>query len=377
MAVRRLAPLATLLLILAACDALPGAAKGVDEATRRELEVVLQNRAAGLLTGDQERFQRSIDLARPAFRRCQNELFESAAGAAPFGSGATSVVRLDRFGDAYVRAYVDEGGFGIARRYFRRDGGRWLLSEPTDAEIGAEKTRTVDGLTVEYRAADEDVVETIAREGVATREFLRPLAPRPSALGFRLRLYPTAESVGVTQGCFAVISVGERDDPYLRLYSFWLAPSLKEVSDDTRRNFRREGLRWVQKEYVPGFTARVLHASWWAAEGWLTNALDAEEVPGILRATLCRGQIFDLAQLSEGPTPDIQFFGPQVGAVLYAEAGSMVEYAIATYGARAYWDFLAAHADTLDPKVLYPKAFGVSGERFFAEWQAWAKKKVC
>jgi hypothetical protein len=78
----------------------------------------------------------------------------------------------------------------------------------------------------------------------------------------------------------------------------------------------------------------------------------------------------------DGPDADPNVT-PERVVQLYAYANTMVEYLYATFRKDAYWDFLAAYKDTVDPQLTYPKVLGVTPSQFYAGWLAFAKKKYC
>ena len=382
---RRLLLAATLVaLVLGSCAPAgtpPGAsAAGVEKATitastKGELEAVLQKRLDALQRRDLAAYQSTYDLTRPALRRCQGEEFQI---------GGTSLARparllkVEPYQDIYVRAYVDEGRLGIARRYFRRDEGRWIQTEPKNSELGPEKKKTVDGVQMEYWTIDEDVIDLIGQEFLAAQDFLKKNAPPlRTTIKFGFRVYPTRELIGITAGCPFLGRGGDADDPIIRLWGIWLAPSLTEVSADMRDTIQHEGLHGLQLQFQPGIFARLFDISWWLVEGWPDHVAGPHKRDSRLRQVLCGSQPFTFKQLSAGPQRDDPTLPPEVTGFYYAYAASMVDYVLTTYGADTYWALVAAHVDTVDTKIIYPKVFKKTGEEFFAAWQAWAKKKYC
>jgi hypothetical protein len=107
---------------------------------------VLQRRRAALAGKDLKGFQATVDLTRPAFRRCQHETFDSAARQG-FAAVSTNVVKVEPYRESYVRAYIDMGSSGIERVYFRREGLMKMSSDgwgtrPQRREISSRRTRT-------------------------------------------------------------------------------------------------------------------------------------------------------------------------------------------------------------------------------------------
>lgn len=57
----------------------------INESSKSEISAVLQRRHAALAGKDLQAFQATVDLTRPAFRRCQHETFDIAGAAGARG----------------------------------------------------------------------------------------------------------------------------------------------------------------------------------------------------------------------------------------------------------------------------------------------------
>ena len=82
-------------------------------------------------------------------------------------------MRVEPYGGVYARAWVDSGQGperGLTRMYFRMVDGRWVQSEPTSDEVGAEKKTTIDGIDIDYWEIDADVVEAMRQGTQAARD---------------------------------------------------------------------------------------------------------------------------------------------------------------------------------------------------------------
>ena len=91
--------------------------------TASQLVAVMNAWQAALSTKDLTGFQATIDLTRPAFRRCQAETFDIASRQ-PFTTFEVRIPKVEPYLDTYVRAYVGDDVNGYARMYFRREAGR-------------------------------------------------------------------------------------------------------------------------------------------------------------------------------------------------------------------------------------------------------------
>jgi len=378
------ASLALALAVLAGCTAPPAvepspsaaspspAAVQITSSTSAEIESVIAERLRAMGAKDLTAFQATVDLTRPAFRRCQQETFDSAARQG-FAAGPTKVVKVEVFGGTYIRAYLDDGGHGIERVYFRRNNDRWVLTEPKAEELGGERSKVVDGVRVEYWAIDEDIAEFVGRESAATREFLMPLANGPIRDPYFVKLIPTRETAGIV-ACGFIGFANTRDPhaPFIGLWRVWLAPSLDRVSDYQQAVLRHEGLHYLQDQFSHSITLRL---DWWLAEGWPDYIAKSRSRGEIVRA-VCASSVPTLKRIIDGiPTePDTP---SELTSQYYAQANSMVEFVYATYGAQSYWDLVALYKDNVDYRVNYPKIFKVEADVFYQQWLAFAKKKYC
>jgi hypothetical protein len=371
------------LALVTACTAVPSSAVTpsaspppakveITASTPAELEAVMKERLRALQAKDLPAFQATVDLTRLAFRRCEQETFDTAArqGAA---AGPTRVVKVEPYGDGYVRAYVEDGSHGIERIYFRRDRDRWILTEPRAGELGGERSQVVDGIRVEYWGIDEDVVAFVGREAAATREFLTQQATVPIRDVYFVKLIPTRETAGIV-GCQFIAFANTRDEhaPFIGLWRLWLAPSLDRVSDYGQTVLRHEGLHYLQDQFSHGILVRL---DWWLIEGW-PDYIAMSRGRATIASAVCAPTVPTLKRIIDGvPTePDTP---PELTGVYYSLANSMIEFVYATYGAQSYWDLVALYKDNPDYRLTYPKIFRVEPDAFYQGWLAFAKKKYC
>jgi hypothetical protein len=378
---RALVGAATVLVLAASCvsdapapsgSASPTAiAVAVTDKTRADLQGVLIEREAALATKDLKRFQATIDVSRPAFRRCQQETFEIASRVGRSG-GPTHIVKAEAYGDTYVRAYLDDFQ-GLFRLYFRRDSDRWILTEPKADELRGERSKTVSGVRVDYWGIDEDVVDMVGAAAAETRDYIKPYANSPLKVPYFVKLIPTRETAGIV-GCNFTAFAQTRDEnaPQIGLWKTWYSEDLRSVSDWMLAVFHHEGLHYLQDQFIHKITIRL---DWWLIEGW-PDFIAQTSSRSAIRAALCTGTLPTLKRLIDGvPTePDTP---PELTSQYYALANTLVDYVYATKGAQAYWDLLTLYKDVPDYRVQYPKVFGVEPDAFYASWLAYAKRKYC
>jgi len=373
-----------LALVLAACSAPAPAAVSsgpepvtVTDRTASELVAVVSAWQTALGKKDLSGFQATIDLTRPAFRRCQAETFDIAARNG-FAPSEVKIVKVEPYLDRYARAYVGDDRNGYARMYFRTEGGKWIRSEPLDAELGGDRTKTVDGLQLSYYGIDDDVVDRYAASGNAARAFLQTQAAGHTATGqgFGLRIFPTRGAAGPQVGCgvggFHLTNVPT--DPFIRLFSNALSftPDLKAVTEATASIIRHEGLHWLQDQFIPGITARM---PFWLVEGW-PDYVGQSRSAATKTQVLCATPTPTYKQLEDGvlQTPETP---PELPGQYYSFANTMVEYVYKIGGPNAYWDLMTAYKAGVDAKVNLPNVLAVTPDAFYSGWLSWAKQTYC
>ena len=345
----------------------------INESTKSEISALLQKRQAALVGKDLQGFQATIDMTRPALRRCQQESFDVAARQGA-NSTAPVVGKVEVYAGTYVRAYVDDQGIGFARVYFKNAGSGWLLTEPKESELGGEKTKTVSGVDLSYWGIDDDIIDAFGRAGADARTFLLNLAVRAPTRPFALRLFPTRESAGLTAACSVAGSSfsAPTGDPFLRFYKYWVGADFVGPSDYQRAVLKHEGLHWLQEQTIAGINARM---DWWLVEGW-PDFIGESRTQGAKVDAICRAATPSFKQMVDGPNADPNVAPERIGQ-FYAYANTMVEYLYATFKKDVYWELMAAYKDTVDPQVNYPKVLNVAPAQFYEGWLAFAKKKYC
>ena len=378
-------PLIALVLVtLSACSTAAPAATSpsapekvtITDTTAGELLAVYNASQSALAKKDLTGFQATIDLTRAAYRRCQTEAFDLAArrGYAPVNA---RIANVEPYLGSYVRAYLGTDATGYSRVYFRRDGGKWIGTEPLATELGGDKSKTVDGLELSYYGIDDDVIDRYAASGIEARVFLLKQAEGRTQTGqaFALRVFPTRGAAGAI-GCNIAGSHASANpkDPFIRLYSnaLLLKADVSGVSEYTGSVIRHEGLHWLQDQFYPDITARL---PFWLVEGW-PDYIGRSRSSAAKRDTVCTTPAPTYKQLEDGAS-DAPDRPPELPGQYYAFANTMIEYLYKTDGPNAYWELMAAYKAGVDAKVNLPKVLGVTPEAFYAAWLAWAKPTYC
>jgi hypothetical protein len=384
MGMRRVLAVLALIALAACSTAAPPAASPsgpeavtITDKTAVELLTVYNASQTALAKKDLTGFQATIDLTRAAFRRCQTEAFDIAArqGYSPVDA---RIAKVEPYLTTYARAYLGSDANGYARVYFRREGGKWIRTEPLDAELGGDRSKTVDNLQLTYYGIDDDVIDKYAASGLEVRTFLLKQAEghTQTGQGFGLRIFPTRGAAGPNVSCstagFHLPNVPS--DPFIRLFSNALLfkPDVSGVTETTASIIRHEGLHWLQDQVSPSMTARM---PFWMVEGW-PDYIGQSRGTATKKNVLCNTPTPTYKQLEDGvlQTPETP---PELPGQYYSFANTMVEYVYKTYGTNAYWDLMTAYKAGVDAKVNLPKVLGVTPEAFYSSWLAWAKQSYC
>jgi hypothetical protein len=378
----RRATVALALALVACTSSVPPTPSGpekvaIADKTPAELVAVMNAWETAIGRKDLTGFQATIDLTRPAFRRCQSETFDIASrlGFTPF---EVKIAKVEPYLDTYARAYVGNDANGYSRTYFRRQSGKWILSEPLADELGGDRTKTVNGLQLSYYGIDDDVIDKYAASGSDARAFLLKQAEGHTSTGqaFGLRIFPTRGAAGPNVGCrvagFHLFNVPS--DPFIRLFVNALSfkPDLSAVTDSTSTYIRHEGLHWLQDQFIPGIGARM---PFWLVEGW-PDFIGQSRSIATKKNIVCNTPTPTYKQL-EDSVPDTPETPPELLGQYYAFANTMVEYLYKIGGPSAYWDLMTTYKAGVDAKVNLPKVIAVSPERFYAGWLVWAKHTYC
>ena len=349
----------------------------ITDKTAAELLAVYNASQTALTKKDLTGFQATIDLTRAAFRRCQTELFDIASrqGFSPIDA---KIAKVEPYLGSYARAYLGTDANGYSRLYFRRESGKWIRTEPLEAELGGDKSKTIDGLQLTYYGIDDDVIDKYAASGNEVRTFLVKQAEGRTTTGqaFGLRIFPTRGAAGpnVACGTAGFHLTNTPNDPFIRLFINALSfkPDLGSVTETTSSIIRHEGLHWLQDQFSPSITARM---PWWMVEGW-PDYIGQSRNATTKKNVVCNTPTPTYKQLEDGvlQTPETP---PELPGQYYSFANTMVEYVYKTYGPNAYWDLMTAYKAGVDAKVNLPKVLGVTPEAFYSAWLAWAKQTYC
>jgi hypothetical protein len=382
---RAIAVTMTAALLVAGCGSSQGNETGpVSGETVKQIEAVLRARADAMGKGNREAFLQTIDTSRPALRRTQLAHFEIPS----YRGGLNSTFKLsgvERY-RGYVRGFVEEtrdsnvfpGSFlttSYSRQYFRSDGGRWLVTEPTGDETGPEKQRTAPGVELTYWAMDEDVASVFLLELEEARRLALARSPRPQDITLKVAFVPTAELAG--PGWDAFIINGGGSGTRQLLYPMWPAfdQTRLRLETSTRLSVLYMALILVRDGIAPGVASRLL-LNRWLDWGWLHHATGFD-FSTTLKQSCVGVPIPTLKQLADGAPEVSAGVAPEVYGRFYSHAASMVAYMIEKYGNEAFWLLMSAFVQNASAATDFTSVLKTTPDDFYAAWLVWLKKKYC
>jgi hypothetical protein len=372
--------------ILTGCGSRQADERGsVGPDTVKKLEDLLHARADAMARGNRNAFLATIDTTRLAFRRIQLREFDYPSVRGTLDS--TFKISNAEWYRGYVRGFVEEtlegsffsgafnGGRAYYRHYFRNDGGKWILTEPTGDETGAQLKKVSGDVEIGYWALDEDVSNVLLTSLEDARRFAQAHARKPVTQKLVVTFVPTAELAGPVWDGF---SAGSNVVGSETLTPWWWAfdASRTRVSAYTEFTLRRSALAAVRESVVPQIWARLISDPW-LDDGWYSFAAGLD-VTLIVRQSCSGVAIPTLAELRAGVPPLGQ---PGVSPEAYgrygAYAAAMVEFLFDRYGPDAYWALMAAYVQNASAAVNFPKVLKVTLDEFYAGWLVWLKKEYC
>lgn len=373
-------------LLLTSCGSQQSDESGaVTPDTVKQLEDLLHARASAMAKGDRNAFLQTVDATRPTFRRIQLREFELPSARGTLNS-TFKISNAERY-RGYIRGFVEEtlegnafvgafnGGRAYARRYFRAEAGKWLLTEPTGDETGREKKLSAGDVEATYWEMDEDVAPVFLAALSEARGYAVPYSPKPQPLILHVSFVPTAELAGPGWDGFSRQG-GQR--PQRLFYPLWYAfdSTRTHLSAYAQYALRTDALDEVREGVAPGVAGR-LFTNRWLDHGWLDYASGLDMTVTLKQS--CAGvPIPSLQQLADG-APELGQPGvsPETHGRHYAFSASMVAYLYEKYGVDAFWRLMTAFVKNSSATSNFPAILQVTPDEFYASWLIWLKKKYC
>jgi hypothetical protein len=338
-----------------------------EEETAIQIAAVLNEYIVALRLHDLDRFQATIDTARPLFARCQDEIFQTYARTLRQPAYSFPVGKIEKY-RGYLRAYAYWAG-GWERLYFRRDDAGWKRSEPLIEEVGSSETRTYGTMPLEYWDIDADIADIVGNALADIRAFAVAQGGPPPENDFSVRVAPV-EGLGPRCGIAGQAqssTIRSRTTIVIRDPLF--AAGYAALADPTIATLEHEAMHWVQREYSRDALGAM---PWWMIEGWPEARAQRPLASEVTRA-YCSDPRLDESDLARGPrTTD----GLDTAARYYRIAAGMVAELDRQYGTEAYWTVVGAFRTDPHPAAAFA-TIGTNAESFFATFAQHARGGRC
>jgi len=362
------------------------AAPNVD-AARVAIQATIDDYARAYATGDGELLRSTVDQSNAPFRRLVQERFEmtQASALSSADSFTMKVVALEPRELGFVQAHVERDGWLRYDWLFREVDGRWLLSEPSEKQLGERIEIESEHFTfhtyIWAGPTNEKLVELMerAREQVVERLgkgpdgkyniYIRPI------FGFT----PPASVGAIAWYSSAARPRGDRIDVYTPgsyVYGGYDASAGWEA--DLYATLVHEYTHLVnQRSFMP-----IAEMRDWMFEGlaeYVSDSQRAEEVSAAVRAD----KIIPIVDPAGGVNPqdlDHLYILERDRSLAYGLSYALVAYIVQEHGGlEAFWALAEAMGETPGTGVArYDGAMratlGVSYEQFDAGWRAWLKQ---
>ena len=341
------------------------------------IQKVVDQRSAALQSHNKSAFDATVDQHNNlAFRRLQNEDWDSGRAAAYTGGRVTDVKRThDPAG--YVKARVQTLGAASWWTFLQGDDGIWRMTEPRLGELGSFQSKEFQHTIVYYYPYDSDIVDTTGKLADAAYGVITKKMDREPPKKVKVYTSPTFESMptSASREVLAFYMPGSKDSLYIRSLESYLGGTSRggvSAETDLQQTIEHEMTHLIQDNIVP-----IVKLQDWMSEG--LAQFNCNCWYGTLPGAIASDQLFTLQQLDQagffvrldGKDQDASPDHIRQG---YDEGRSLVEYINAKYGIEKYWDLVKDFAQTQDLHVSIKKVFNVDYDTFANDWLAWVRK---
>ena len=323
----------------------------------------------------------AIDQTNVPFRRFARSQFGDfqQSALARYGIAELQVESIAPREHGFVLAHISVGGRSAADWPFREVDGRWVISEPTVAQLGAPLTLASDHFTFDTYPWANDVNDALmrmmeqARSNVLARlgrapeqkaqVFINPIyGLHPFESSFALAYYrPITDTDTIT--IYA---------PHSFAFGYYDANAGWE--GELENVLTHEYTHLVQHRSFPDAS----NVSSWMEEG-LAEFVAGNTHPNDLRAAVRAGAIIPIIDTaSPAFKQDLEHLSAlrQDRALAYGFAYSLVAFIVEKHGGLdGFWALARAYQNSQSLEKAVRGTFGTSYAQFDQEWRAWLEQK--
>lgn len=370
-----------------AAEATTAPAASGDEAIKEGIQQTLDVYAKAYNDNDPDLLKQAADQTNLPFRRFIQTRFDTYqqsifAGQGQFAFTVKSVKQRDL---GFVEAQVEQERSGYVTDWtFRQVDGRWLMSEPTEKQIGKKVTTEGDGFKfVTYPWADtDDVNQTVIKLMEQARAKVKE----------RLGKVPDTKAEVLIKPIFGV---GKPESPNALAYYDSSLRSGDRMVIFAPHSYVFQGydpsVGWeaeLESTLVHEYTHLVNNRSFtpiarmntWMVEGLAEYVSDSPRTSAV-SAAIQQDHIIPIIDTSgQVNKQDLEHLtilnNPSDISLAYGFAYSLVAYINEKYGGMdGFWKVVNAYDKSQNFDKALQESFGVTYEQFDKDWRAWLKTK--
>ncbi len=349
--------------------------------------------------GDKEKLLAAIEPKKGPFQRVSVERFETAMES-QFGGMYNFQDKISEIrdrGNGYYEATVltqprlssNAEGQAIRKMVFKKVDDRWVLTEPTRAELGKKLKYETERFTIDYYAWDENIVEEVGRlmENAYTTVQTK-LGKMPEGRMYAT-LLPTYESAGISSGNWlayyaassSAVPTPQRPDRIV-LRS---PQSIAFGAYDAKEGFGPFLQGIITHEFTHlvtnrafGGNARLGGGFSWMSEG-IADHVAGLASPGQIIAAFASDSLIPLQDKSGAlEKQDLEhiYLLERDRSLGYAQAYELVDFIYTEKGGyEGWWKFVDAYDDRQRLEDAVQSEFGMTVEEFENAYHEFMKKK--
>lgn len=354
-----------------------------EDETKQGIQAALDLYAQAYNENKPELLKQAADQTNAKFRRFIQTRFDTfqesiRAGSVTFGYTVESIEPRD-FG--FVMAKVDAGG-GVYDWSFRQVNGRWVMSEPTEDQLGKREKIADENFTFYVypwsKVINEKLMDMMRQARATVQERLGKVPDQKADVYIR----PIFGVGGIeSPNALAYYDRSNRAGDRFVIYA---PESYVFGAYDPAEGWEPNLESTLVHEYTHmtnnrSFT-QIARMSDWMVEGlaeYVSDPTSAQRrsVPLAVRNDTIIPIVDTSGKVNKQDLEHLTILEKDV-SLAYGLAASLVDFIVQKHGGLdGWWKFVAAYDKAQKLDTALQQAFGLTYEQFDAEWRAWLKQK--
>lgn len=366
-----------------ASAAASGAATGDDAAVIAKIQETLDTYAKAFNDQDQSLLAQVVDPKSGVMKRFVTTRYQNVQDSV-FGGGGTykyTVQQITRRPFDFVTAEIETNGL-LAYWTFKQVGDKWLMSEPTEQQLGDREKVETDHFIFYMYPWTEEVNATLMKEMETAREqVLAKLGKVPDKKA-DVYIKPTF-GVGATTSVnvLAFYSPPARGNDRMvivapKSYTFPFYDPSVGWEAEVQTTLTHEYAHLVNnRSFTPISRLRE-----WMTEGLAVYVSDDTGYDNLVRAAVDADKVIPIidtsGQVNKQDLEHLTILNTKEQVVTaYGLGKTIVQYINEKYGGMdGFWKFADAFDKKQNMDAALQEAFGISYEQFDKDWRAWLKE---